>query len=168
MDVARRLARLGDGWRVLHAVPVGDQGSDIDHVVIGPAGVFTINVKHHPQANVWVRGDTVKVNGYNQPYVRNSRHEALRARMLLSAAAGFDVEVHGIVAVMGAQRGFIVKEQPRDRIVAVVARKQLVGYLRARPPVVGAEVTTRVYDVARHLATWQPSTVQRLEPIPPS
>ena len=50
--VAARLAKLGGHWRVLHAVPVGDRGSDIDHVVIGPAVVFTINSKHHPHASV--------------------------------------------------------------------------------------------------------------------
>jgi hypothetical protein len=44
-------------------LPVGDRDSDIDHVVIGPVGVFTIDAKNHPQANVWVRDDTCKVNG---------------------------------------------------------------------------------------------------------
>ncbi|MDP9431276.1 MAG: NERD domain-containing protein [Actinomycetota bacterium] len=38
--VAARLAELGDRWRVLHAVPVGERGSDIDHVVIGPRLAF--------------------------------------------------------------------------------------------------------------------------------
>src|SRR4051812_26505092 len=47
--VGAELDRLPTGWRTLHAVPVGDRGSDIDHVVLGPGGVFTINAKHHPQ-----------------------------------------------------------------------------------------------------------------------
>jgi hypothetical protein len=163
-EVARRLARLGPGWCVLHAVPVGDRDSDIDHVVIGPGGVFTINAKHHPHANVWVRGDTVKVNGTNQPYVRNSRHEARRAAKLLSAAAGFDVEVRGVVAVIGAHRGFTVKEQPRDGAVAVVARRELDRYLGGLVPVLGPASIARIYEVARHLSTWQPATVRHTEP----
>lgn len=167
-EVARWLARLGPDWHVLHAVPIGDRGSDIDHVVIGPGGVFTINVKHHPQASVWVHGDTVKVNGFNQPYVRNSRHEARRAASLLTAAAGFDVEVQGVVAVMGAHRGFVVKQQPRDGLVAVVGRKQLVGYLHSAPAVLGAPSIARIYDVARHLATWQPRHVRRQDFPAPS
>jgi hypothetical protein len=161
VEVARRLARLGPDWRVLHAVPVGERGSDIDHVVIGPGGVFTINAKHHPQATVWVGGETVKVNGYNQPYVRNSRFEAQRAAKLLTAAAGFDVEVHGIVAIMGAHRGLTVKEQPRDGAVTVVARKQVDAQLRSLPTVLGAPSIERIYEVARHLATWHPKTVRR-------
>jgi hypothetical protein len=51
-SLAVRLPRLADQWRVRHAVPIGDKGSDIDHVVIGPGGVFTINAKHHPDSAI--------------------------------------------------------------------------------------------------------------------
>ncbi len=45
LAVASCLARLGPEWTVLHSIPVGNGTSDIDHVVIGPGGVFTINTK---------------------------------------------------------------------------------------------------------------------------
>ncbi len=54
--VARELARVvrtDPRWRVLHAVPVGTGDSDIDHLVIGPGGVFTVNTKHHPGGTSW-------------------------------------------------------------------------------------------------------------------
>ncbi|MHA3703972.1 nuclease-related domain-containing protein [Jatrophihabitans sp. YIM 134969] len=156
--VARRLARLGPGWRVLHSIPVGERGSDIDHLVVGPGGVFTVNAKNHPDAAVWVRGDTVKVNGVSQPYVRNSRHEATRAGRLLTARAGFDVEVRGVVAIMGMERGFTVVEQPRDTVV-IVPRRRIADHLAALPTVLGQPSIARIFDVARHLATWQPATV---------
>jgi hypothetical protein len=144
---------------VLHAVPVGDHDSDIDHVVIGPGGVFTINAKNHPQAKVWVGGDVVMVNGSKQFYVRNSRFEAWRAAKLLSDAAHFDVEVRGIVAVTG-ERSFTVKQQPEDGTCTVVRGDDLVKYLRRLPPVLGAPSIDRIYAVARHLATWRPNAVR--------
>ncbi len=76
--VAEQLSKLGPEWRVLHAVRVGERGSDIDHVLIGPPGVFTVNAKHHPSASVWVGGDTFMVNGQRMPYIRNSRHDSRR------------------------------------------------------------------------------------------
>jgi hypothetical protein len=91
--VAAQLARLDSEWLVLHAIPVGNRGSDIDHLVIGPGGVFTINTKHHPDASIWVGGNTFMVNGQRQPYVRNSRHEAQRASRILTAASGFPIVV---------------------------------------------------------------------------
>ncbi|MFF2300083.1 nuclease-related domain-containing protein [Arthrobacter sp. NPDC058127] len=52
--VGRILERLGPEWTVLHAVPVGAGTSDIDHVLIGPSGVFTLNTKNHTGQSVWV------------------------------------------------------------------------------------------------------------------
>ena len=72
----RKLLKKDPRWQVIHAIPVGTRGSDIDHLVIGPGGVFTINTKNHPDAKIWVGGDTFMVNGNRQPYIRNARHEA--------------------------------------------------------------------------------------------
>ena len=153
--VAARLARLGPEWLVLHAVPVGDRGSDIDHVVIGPAGVFTINAKHHPNARIWVGGNTFKVNGHNQPYVRNSRHEAQRAGRLLTAACGFPVTAVGLIAVMGAQEGYTVKEQPPGGDVHVLTRREVDRWLRKRDTgALSPEQIEVIHGAARRSITW--------------
>jgi hypothetical protein len=71
-------------WRVLHSLRLrasdGATRGDIDHVVIGPPGVVTINTKHHRRGNVLVDGDTVTVNGRPTAYVAKARQEAERAR----------------------------------------------------------------------------------------
>ena len=41
--VGKRLEKLSDEWRVLRSIPVGNKGTDIDHLVIGPGGVFSLN-----------------------------------------------------------------------------------------------------------------------------
>jgi hypothetical protein len=152
--VAQQLTKLGPAWRVMHAVRVGTNGADIDHVVIGPGGVFTINAKHHPNANVWVGGDTVMINGRRVPYVRNSRHEAQRAGRKLSEHAGFPVEAIGIIAVMGAQRGFTIKQQPEDQRVVVVQRRRISQHLRSRRPRLTAREVDAIFEVARLSSTW--------------
>ncbi|TIC81995.1 NERD domain-containing protein [Nocardioides sp. GY 10127] len=153
--VAAQLARLGPEWRVLHAVRVGDRGADIDHVVIGPAGVFTINAKHHPDARVWVGGEVFMVDGRRVPYVRNSRHEARRAARLLTERVGFPVAAVGVIAVMGARRGFTVKRQPEDGLVVVVTRKRVSQYLRTLPSTLTAREVEAIHEVARRSTTWR-------------
>lgn len=153
--VAAQIARLGPQWRVLHAVRVGQRDADIDHVLIGPAGVFTVNAKNHPNASVWVGGDTFMVNGQRVPYVRNSRHEARRASRLLTEQVGFPVDVGGVIAVVGAQRGLTVKEQPRDGAVVVVARRRLARYLQKLPTRLDARQVEVIGDVARRSTTWR-------------
>jgi len=125
-----KCARKDPRWTFLHAIPVGERGSDIDHVVIGPGGVFTLNAKHHPGAKIWIGGDTLMINGQRQPYIRNSRYEAERAGRLLSAGCGFHVPVLGMVVPVGVDE-IVVKTPPRD--VRVVPREALVAWLRSRP-----------------------------------
>lgn len=150
--VAKRLEKLPDGWHVLHAIPVGHRGSDIDHLVIGPGGVFTINAKHHPDASVWVAGNTFMINGRKVPYVRNARHEARRATRLLTAAVGWPVEVRGVIAVVGAAKGFTVKEQPAD--VRVQPRRSLHRWLLAEPQCLTVAALRDLHLAARRSDTW--------------
>ena len=95
--VAAVLDQLGTEWTVLHSVPVGRGTSDIDHIVIGHAGVFTINTKYSPGRKVWTAGYGMYVDGHPQAYVRNSVNEAARASALLSKAVGMTIPVTGLI-----------------------------------------------------------------------
>ena len=152
--VAGRLERFvtkRHGWHVLHAVPVGKRGSDIDHVVIGPGGVFTINTKNHPGTKAYVAGDTVMINGSRAPYVRNSRHEAQRAQRILSKTVGFDVPVQGVVCLAGCS-DCTFKRQPTD--VHVTTRRRIEGWLGQHGPVLSPAEVDTVFDWARRSTTW--------------
>jgi hypothetical protein len=144
------LVRLYPGWRVLHGIPVGSRGSDIDHVVIGSAGVFTINTKHHPQGRVNVKGDSVLVNGQRVSYVRNSRFEAARTARLLSASVGFPVTVRPLVVTVAADLS--VAEQPEG--ITVCDRRRLVDLLRKAPVTLSPSQVEQLYAVARRPGTW--------------
>jgi hypothetical protein len=84
--VGRRLTRLGrDGWDVLRAV--SEQGSDeVDHLVVGPPGVFTVSTLHHRGARIRVGGQVVWVDDAIREYLRNARIEAARVARRLSEA----------------------------------------------------------------------------------
>jgi hypothetical protein len=153
--VAAQLAKLGPEWRVLHSIEVGDRGSDIDHVVIGPGGVLTMNAKNHPNTNIWVGGDTFMINGQRVPYIRNSRHEAKRAARLLTEQVGCPVIVLGVIAVMGAQRGFKIKQQPEDGAVVIVQRRRIAQYVQGLPRRLTDREIEAIHDVARRSTTWR-------------
>lgn len=139
-------------WQVLHSIPVGERGSDIDHLVIGPGGVYTINAKHHPGARVWVGGNTLLVNGKRQPYLRNSRHEAKRAGDLLSGACGFPVTAQSVIVPVRAEK-VTVKKAPPD--VHVVARFDFARWLLRRPHVLDPRTQDILYAAARRSTTWR-------------
>ena len=149
--VADQLDKLPSSWHACHSIPLSETGTDLDHLVTGPGGVFSINTKHHPDASVWVAGGTFLVNGQRQDYVRASRAEGRKVARLLTAACGFKVEVTPVIAVVGAAN-LKVKEQPAD--VVVCARRRVVDWLRSQPEVIDAGTVEAIYSAARLRATW--------------
>jgi hypothetical protein len=153
--VAAQLAKVvkkDPRWRVVHSVPVGKAASDIDHVVIGPGGVFTVNTKHHKGARIWVRGGTFIVNGTRLPYLRNSRHEAERASALLTKACGFQVDVDALIVPVNADE-LVVKGRPDG--ASVVSRKDIVPWLRGLRDLLTESTTEAIYEAARRSTTWR-------------
>lgn len=147
-----KLQKKDPRWRLLHAVPVGGRGSDIDHVIIGPGGVFTANAKHHPDASIWVGGSTFIVNGSKQPYIRNARHEAQRASRLLTEACGFPVHVEGLVVTVNA-KSVTVKSQPEG--VSVIPRMQLSTWLLRHGDIHTEDVVEAIFETARRSTIWR-------------
>lgn len=163
--VAAELARLGEHWVVLHSVPVGRGSSDIDHVVIGPPGVFTINTKYSPGKSVWVAGYGLFVDGQKTRYVPNSMTEASRAADLLSRACGLTVPVTAIITFVDP--GEMSQKAPagdgeNGPPVMVLGERQLLAAMNGRA-VFSPEQTARIANAAILPSTWhmapKPSTV---------
>jgi hypothetical protein len=152
LAVGEMLAKLGPRWTVLHAVPVGRRGADIDHVVVGPAGVFTVNTKNHSGQNVWVLDRQLYVAGTPCNHVRNSEHEATRAAKLLSSALGWPVPVRAVVAVFDPARLNIRRQPPA---VDVIEARKLVRWLKRKPDVLSDAQLAEIESVIGTPATWR-------------
>ena len=151
IEVGDVLARLGDDWVVLHALPVGTGTTDIDHVVIGPGGVYIINTKNHPGQTVWASQRAFLVSGVRHPYIRNLEFEMGRVERLLGSAAGMSVEVAGILVIVAA-KSITVSEKHRD--VTVLSTSALVQWLLDRPVVLSAVEIAAIGGSAELATTW--------------
>ncbi|MFI0741381.1 nuclease-related domain-containing protein [Streptomyces sp. NPDC021100] len=147
----RELERLGvHGWRVLHGVPNG-RGGDIDHLLMGPGGVFSINTKRHPGAIVWVGDKVVKINGGPpQPYVAASESEAMRVQSVLQRYCGFAVPVEPMIVFVDIES--LVRSATRYAVHIYQEREvSALGPLSGR--LAPAQVE-QVFEVARHRRVW--------------
>ena len=153
-EVGRKLNRwaVQNGWHVLHAVPVGREGADIDHVVIASFGVVTVNTKT-TKTRVWVGESGMTVGGKSVDYLRKSRAEAHRAGQLLGRATGIAVPVQAVIVFTGAQRFSVRRGGPLD-VAVLAAPRALLGWLRKQPSVLGNEQVEVIYQAARDPATW--------------
>lgn len=151
---AAEMSRLGPAWKSLHAIPVGAKGADIDHLLVGPGGVFTVNTKNHWRSKVWCGGHTVIVNGQKQPYVRNSAYEAKRAAKILSAACGQPIPVRALLVFVSPPGSLTIKSPRQDSPVTFLQFQQLRRWAGGLPVILtDAEVET-IYSQARVPEIW--------------
>ena len=150
--VDKRLGTLKrEGWQVIPSI-VKRSGADIDHLVIGPPGVFTINTKHHRGGRIWVGDHALKVNNVSQPYLRNSRHEAASAARILSSAVGLDVRATPVLAFVGADSIKLSRSGPGDVLIA--RGEKIDDALREFPAAYSYQERDRIYAAARRAELW--------------
>ncbi|MGW3451674.1 nuclease-related domain-containing protein, partial [Streptomyces sp. NPDC001076] len=88
LATARKLTKLKrHGWFTLHAIQ-WPSGADIDHLTIGPAGVFAINSKRHRGKTVWYGDTAITVNGAVTRHIAISQSEAGHVSRVLSRRCG--------------------------------------------------------------------------------
>jgi hypothetical protein len=144
------LGRLPDGWHLFNDVPVGERGANIDHVIVGPAGVFTVNAKNLT-GKVWVGARSIRHNGHPTDYVRRSVAEAERAARLLTAALGRPVGVRPVLAILADE--WTVKEQPTD--VFVAAPRGVKDWLRRLPTTLSTGEVVAISEAVAKPSTWR-------------
>jgi hypothetical protein len=151
LAVGAQLDTLGAGWHVLHSVPVGENGDELAHLVVGSAGVFIVAIAVHPGDEVVAAQRTFSVAGVRYPHIRAMEHEMGRVEGLLAVASGVEVEVSGILAVVDP-KSLDVVEAHRD--VAVISATAILPWLRARARVVPPGTVDRIAAAAALDSTW--------------
>jgi hypothetical protein len=156
--VAATLATLGPEWTVLHSVPVGAGSTDIDHIAIGPAGVFTLNTKYSSDSRVWAAGHGLLVNGrHREHYLRNSLSELKSTTAALSLAAGFAVPVNAVIVFVD-HASLTVEAPPmwENTELHVVEERGLLALLAGHREMSDEQLAT-VMDAALRAETWHRS-----------
>jgi len=133
VPVGERLDRLrSDGWSVLHDVPLSRQGDVVQHLLIGPGGIYALTVHVHLGADVQVDGRSLYVNHRTVPYLRDARLQAQRLERVLGAASSSFVSVRAVVVVhTGALAAPRVTKMPDDALV--LGRTDIPGVFRRLP-----------------------------------
>jgi hypothetical protein len=109
------LEQLSDGgWEVIHDATLGR--GNVDHILIGPAGVFTVETKSHPGP---VR--VGRVHG-------GTLSQAQAQRRAMERVTGLEVE-----PLIVYSRAWVDRPLARRKGVRVVPARMLLGYLAKRP-----------------------------------
>jgi hypothetical protein len=110
----------GDGWHVIHDASLGR--GNVDHILIGVAGVFTVETKSHP--------GPVKVGRVHGATLSQAQAQ----RKAIERVTGERVE-----ALIVFSRAWVDKPLARRKGVRVTPARMLAGYLERRPATLSQE-----------------------------
>jgi len=156
ITVGKLLATLPLDWTAFHAVPIGKNDTDIDHILVGPGGIFTINTQHHCGKRIWVGTRTVTVSGHKRAYLPAAEHEAERVTSVLRERMPLVAPVQPVIALVDAKQ-ISFRDKPVQ--VKVVDARGLLGWLERLQPVLSDDEIAEAVVILDSPATWreQPS-----------
>jgi hypothetical protein len=147
------IGRLPEGWHAFDDVSGGGHGTNIDHVVVGPAGTFTLNAKHLT-GKVWVGARSIRHNGHPTDFLPKAAHEASRASRHLTAAVGRSIDVRGVLAILADD--WTIKEKPGD--VHVGSPRGVKDWLLRLPHTLSPREVIEIAAAASKPSTWTTRT----------
>jgi Nuclease-related domain len=112
------------GWRVIHDASLGR--GNVDHILIGPPGVFTVETKSHPGP---VR--VARVHGATLA-------QAQAQRRAIEGVTGLQVE-----PLIVFSRAWVDRPMARRKGVRVLPARMLLGYMTKLPPRLSREEIER-------------------------
>jgi hypothetical protein len=110
----------GGDWRVLHDVSLGR--GNVDHILIGPAGVFSVETKSHP--------GPVRVGRLHGGMLAQAQAQ----RRTVERVTGVEVE-----PLLVFSRAWVDRPLARRKGVRVVPARMLIGHLRRHSATLSSE-----------------------------
>jgi hypothetical protein len=156
ITVGKLLARLPADWTAFHAVPIGKNDTDIDHILVGPGGIFTINTQHHCGKHIRVGTRTVTVAGRKKAYLPAAEHEAERVTTVLRERMPLVAPAQPVIALVDAKQ-ISFRDKPDQ--VKVIDARGLLDWLERLQPVLSDDEIAEAVVILDSPATWreQPS-----------
>lgn len=136
--VSQELSRLPNNYYVIHDVTLHyKRRVQIDHVVVGPTGIFAIETKSmggnlRPHLNGWLQGAKV---------IRSPQHQAMQGALILSSL--ITQRAQAVVALSNPRARW---RGEQDKECPVLYSSQLVQYILNQPRTI-----TDQYEIAQKI-----------------
>jgi len=95
--VGTKLAALGDGYRVIHDISKGKGKGNIDHIVIGPTGIFVIESKSNKNVMVYYKDYQRKISELGAKFMNQVARNACWVREMIKESLEPGEFIHGII-----------------------------------------------------------------------
>jgi hypothetical protein len=148
--VGALLDQLPAGWSVIHSAPAGAGEPGIDHVVLGPGGLFTIASKLHPNQKIWVAHRMLLADGLTRDHIPAAEADALRVTGILKTRMPLPAPVRPVVAIVDA-RSITIRERSD---IHVIDAWDLRRWLTSLPTILAESELRRTRDILDDPQVW--------------
>lgn len=152
------LGELGRRWDVLHDLPLKD--GSLDHLVIGPAGVFAVRTVHCDGLPAVLETAGLTVGGEAADDLHRARADAEQVTGILGDASGERIRVRPLLVLVDARRFTARSPAPG---VCVVPVQELARTLTRAPRILDGDEVAAVSDVADLSDIWPPADAAALD-----
>ncbi|MDJ0348156.1 nuclease-related domain-containing protein [Cryobacterium sp. PH29-G1] len=146
------LARLPDGYSVYHSLPIRNTAFWVDHLVVGPGGIFAINSKTHWDRDLAGSLRSIPIGDHAMPYLRDARFESAQITALLAAGMPEASVVQPMIVLVNPHK-ILLARKPDN--VTVIDSTRLRRWLVARPAVFTALQQAALTAVVDDPAIWR-------------
>jgi hypothetical protein len=160
MVVGDILARLPEGYSVHHSLPIRNTAFWVDHLVVGPGGIFALSSKTRWDRDLTGSVRTIPIGNHTMPYLRDARFESAQITALLAAALPATAAVQPMIVLVNPHK---IRLNRKPDSVTVIDSPRLRRWLVGRPRQFSAEQQAAVTAIIDAPATWR-TPVRAAEP----
>ncbi len=150
--VGNILGRLPDGYTVYHSLPLPNTAFWVDHLVVGPGGIFSINSTTHWDRDLAGSLRSIPIGDHVMPYLRDVCFEAAQITARLAAVMPPTTVVQPVTVLVNPHK--IVLARKPDA-VTVIDSPRLRRWLVARPHIFSPHQQAALAAVIDDPATWR-------------
>ena len=147
MIVGDILARLPNGYSVYHSLPIRNTAIWVDHLVLGPGGIFSINSKPR----------SIPIGDHAVPYLRDAQFESAQITALLAAAMPATTVVQPVIVLVNPHKILLARKPDAVTVIdSPRLRRWLVGRRQVFSPQQQAALAAIIDDPTTWLSGGQP------------
>ena len=157
MIVGDILARLPNGYNVYHSLPIRNTAFWIDHLVLGPGGIFSISSKTRWDRDLTGSPRSIPIGEHAVPYLRDAQFESAQITAQLAAAMPATTVVQPVVVLVNPHKILLARKPDAVTVIdSPRLRRWLVGHQQVFSPEQQAALAAVIDDPATWLAAGQP------------
>ena len=151
MVVGDILARLPEGYSVYHSLPIRNTAFWVDHLVVGPGGIFALSSKTRWDRDLTGSARTIPIGDHTMPYLRDAQFESTQISALLAGAMPATAVVQPMIVLVNPNK---IRLNRKLDVVTVIDSPRLRRWLVGRPRQFSAEQQASLTAVIEDPTTW--------------